>query len=363
MEKNVIEIKEEFKCNIGILRIVACLMVICSHLICLVIFDPDYEQHDLANLLYIIRSSCVPLFLCITGILSLKKRQNFKKCIINFARFLCLYAFFVIIYQILKDYNQYGYLKRNFIIEAFKNPQGHLWYLPLIAQIYFFMPILKLISENKNAMKLYLSFWVIVEIVFPLGEEIFTQMGGDIATNLLLNNISLIKQSDLFLYSGYVLLGYYLYYQSKCQLDIEFIWMIYFAIICVSFVYSKIYFAYFGNFCNNVWNYNSLTALGETTCLVLVTKIGEKIKYSNKTTRIIKNVSKDVFGIYLTHAIFTEKLFGFMTSRSLIITVPICILITFICSWIIILLYDFGKYNFKNICKIIKGEKNGNKKE
>lgn len=70
---------QNFNMKIAVLRIVSCLLVIVSHLVCLVVYDNSYAQWNSANALYIIRSSCVPTFLAITGILLLKKNVPFKK--------------------------------------------------------------------------------------------------------------------------------------------------------------------------------------------------------------------------------------------------------------------------------------------
>lgn len=350
-------IQNGFRFEIGLLRILACLLVICSHVVCLVIFNIDYEEWDSANLLYICRTACVPLFLTITGILTLNKEITLKKCLHSFLKFIAIYFIFAILYQTIYDISMNGGLTLETLRIAYMYPKGHLWYLIEIAKIYLILPILKAISANEKALKTYLICWVSVSICLPGIVELLTgtvEWTGDFFFKIT----EWTATSDVFLYSGYLLLGYYLYYIHNESVSERCLIVGFLATICTSFVISKIYFAMNQNLFNNIWNYNSLTALFETYCLVMIFKIeGTRWHISENHEKIIQILSQETFGVYLIHAFFTEKFMGILTRKPFFLMALICVIVIYLISTIIVWLFDIMKKNIeKNMRKFLHNE-------
>lgn len=67
--------KKERFIELDCLRIFAYILVIVSHLVCLVVFDGSYSEWNIANIIYVFRNPCVPLFFMISGSLMLSHEK------------------------------------------------------------------------------------------------------------------------------------------------------------------------------------------------------------------------------------------------------------------------------------------------
>lgn len=327
------EVKEHFKAEIGCMRILACFLVIISHLVSMVVFNPEYVQSRAAALLYIMRDSCVPLFLIITGIVAFRKEVSLKKCLRKAGEMLWLYIVFSVLFYIIDHDVRIAFSLKDLQIiwNSLLAPKGHLWYLPLIVQIYCLMPVLKNLVMDQKSMACFLGFWLVVSFVFPLVLNVLSLCGNDIlyvqAVNKLLSHFTV---PALILYSGYVLLGYYLYYYSGNIRTCNAL-LILIVTVLISFLYGEFYLAATGRTCNYCFVYNSLPALIESAAITMVAKNLSGAAFGNsRFVRFIKEVSGTTFGIYLVHPALTEKSLKYWNKSNILLGIPICALLIFI---------------------------------
>lgn len=339
----------KIKVEIEILRIIACFLVIMSHLVCLVVFDTNYTQWDKANILYIARNACVPLFLAISGILILKKEIRYKKMISNSLKFGTLYILFVFLYELYKEYNMGTFTGfdinslKSVALNGFLNPQGHLWYLPLIIQIYLIMPILKQVVSNKLAIRVYIVIWTFASLVKPLILEVLNFNVDSLSVNIynVINKcIDLFPFSELYTYSGYLILGYYLYYEFERKVKAIYLAGIYILSVIIAAGINKYCLNAHGSTFGNAWEYLSLIACIETICLILIAKDTlSKINWSNRQSKVINIMSSSTFGIYIIHALLTEKAYPYFVTRNLYVTIPFFAVIIFVSCCIVVFIY------------------------
>lgn len=328
------------KLELDLLRIWGCILVIASHLVCLVVFDLSYSKWGSANLLYVARDACVPIFYVMSGILFLDTNKTFsyKKLSCHIIQLLALYILFCTIFWMIR---QQRAMSAEAIINGILNP-SHLEFLTTLAGIYFCVPFLRLIVKNKIVLKYFILVWLLFMFGFP-----FIEMCLNILQPLFnINTVKYIMALETFVapefctYTGYLLLGYYLYYIFKKKIPLHqlvAIWLL--SVILPSLI--NWFFVHEYQFCvGYVWEYFSIFSLLQTSSLLLIFKDHvTKIKYKDGTQKRMAMLSQTTLGIYLIHPFFTERLFGYMIRGSLFITVPLLTVGIFSVSFLFVYMF------------------------
>lgn len=327
------------KIELDCLRIVACGGVIVSHLACLVVFDTQYAQWEIANMIYVFRNACVPLFFVISGVVYLDREKDisYSKIIKSIKKLLGLYIVTAVMFQIMDISNSQPFLK--ILYDALVQPKSHLWYIPSIIGIYLLLPIIKKIIIERKVLEYYLKIWFIFSIGKELIFQILVIIGKvfDVEVGGIQGIIERFSIPELYTYSGYFILGYYLYYEFKRKIKIRYLSVLLLLSILLPSIINSVFVRLFDITLKNVWDYFSLGALLETCCITLLFKdYVSKIRFNAFFSRWILALSSCTLGIYFIHPIFTERFFFIMIKGNLIFTIfALSILIFFICSIIV----------------------------
>ncbi len=320
--------KKEYKIELDYLRLLACYLVIVSHLDCMVVFELDYAQWDMANIIYATRNACVPIFFVLTGILVLRYPNDLRKSIKKALRLLASWAITAAFFSCLKMYQgDTGISVYRVIVDSIANPNAHLWFLPVMIGIYLLIPVISQICKEEKIIKYYLILWAGVFILKDTMVSMATFTGKIFHFNyeVLIKLFETFSISDVYSYTGYVVLGYYLYYIFEKKIHISvLISGLLLSIIIPCWLNCKSV-AMLGERLINVWQYTSVWAVVETCCITLIFKdYVSKWKCKNETVRrMIRYASASTFFVYLIHPAFTGRLYEKMNSGNIAITIPV----------------------------------------
>jgi surface polysaccharide O-acyltransferase-like enzyme len=196
---------------IDYLKIIACFLVVQVHVSAqyLGIFKINTSSFAISLTYDFLGLIGVPLFVMISGALTLNPRYSIslKSVLINKV------LHYYLIYYIWKAFYQFyelissdtpltvANIKNDVILALIqKNGYYHLWYLPMIAIIFMFYPIIKKSLENNRNLCIYfITVFFIVEILFP------TLFNYEFKFKYLF--IDFFNMNDFFMFGGY--LGYF----------------------------------------------------------------------------------------------------------------------------------------------------------
>lgn len=315
--------KKPHKYEIDMLRILACLLVIFSHISCTHVYEPYHQQWEALNIMYVFRNPCVPLFLCITGIVSMNKDRKYTYYIKNAIKFYAL--FFIILfpltlftnYEIHVDSLSLGTLLT--IYQAGMNVQLHLWYLPLIAKIYLLIPILRKITESEKLSRIYLIIWVWSSSICPLLSSLtgaFIMQAKPNLSDALLKTLDLTQVPELYSYCGFVVLGYYLYYHFSKRINIFALIVTIVGATAIGAALNSYTLSSNGVFMEYAWSYFSVFSIISTISFVLLFKdYLSKIHFNKAGTTVLTALSTCTFGIYLVHPFCSAQIYNFLVEE------------------------------------------------
>lgn len=293
----------------------------------------------------------VPVFLMLSGATMIERkyklRDFYKKRVM---RVLVPLLFWMIVYWIFRWYSlpaaqkPYGFFPvlewagNLFLNEGISK---HLWYIYMILFIYIFVPLLAYMIRNMSrAMLLFLlGTWMLlcsVSMGFSLN---MYNWSGDY----------LSKFYGYFLYSGYLILGFFIYKHVDTSRNIRLIAAIVFLFTIFLSAFIVYYASQDGGKLNlTVYSYLNLNTIVQSSAVFLMLKdVRIKTKILLKFQQLISDYS---FGIYLVHILIIGIFFQnrlFWTIAHPIISLPILTLATLVTSFIVIWILrkiPFGKY-------------------
>lgn len=312
---------------LDLLRVVAIFGVILVHVFC-----KEYYTASIASFNWyvaVVGDSLlhrnVPLFIMISGALFLRpeKEITIRKILLkNIPRLLLAYVFWTLTYGIV--FTSYRLYKgEDFSIYHLLVPHFHLWFLPLMMGVYLLIPLLRKISNEKRLLKYTLCLWVIYVTVSFINPDfiIFKQI------------FYLFNMNNIVGYAGYFLLGYYLsnkVFSKKQHLVIYIAGILALLLTITGNLYLSISTGQSsGRFLFEMSPFNIITA---SAIFVLVKQISPKVH--TITRRFVEYVRNDLFGIYLTHALwlFVLNQSKFRNLGNHLLTLPIIAIFIFFLS-------------------------------
>lgn len=320
------------KCYLDILRVISALAVVFIHVLGAYIDKyplKTTESYFLIIFDSIIRWS-VPVFVMISGAVMLRKEYSYKEILFKALRIMLIYVLWSFLYA-LYAFVDGERLKNVFSIAV--TGATHLWYLPLIAGLYLMIPIFYKIISDKRTTEYVLIVGFIVSFMLPTLAgtiEFLHPFIGNIA-NELIDMYSLPMISG---YPIYFLLGYYVdtYCISKKKLNIIK------TLSILSFGISVIGNVLVSTESCNLFFSNNLTACVflQSLAIFLFFKSHNKDYNSN----LLSFVSRNTFGIYLIHYVFTQILGKYIISTNIFIFI-LFILISSVIIYLISMIISF----------------------
>ena len=290
----------------------------------------DSPNWLITNLFESISRWAVPIFVMISGSIHLNRRRDFKtffrKNILKLIIILFSWNFIYATVNFITD----DHSIKNFIYD-FIGGHYHLWFLYMLIGLYLITPFLKTFLNNPKNVKLFLLISFIFGIALPELSDIFTVLPSrlNIIGSSLKHVADITGFGNLFGFSFYYLLGYYLHHQTFNAKTKK---IIYFA----GFIGFLITFA-------ATWGFSSLTNspivifLKDLTVnnILLSAAIFTYAKCHIKKTTITNPlilISKYSLGVYVTHALILENLLIFLPQLPVILEIPVKAILCFLIS-------------------------------
>lgn len=296
------------------LRAFATVAVITIHVSAMHWYSGDVTSvnWNLLNFYNGITSWAVPVFVMISGALFLNNNKQISILSLytkNIKRIVCCYIFWSAIYTV----NQLamGMTMKNAIL-YFIRGNYHLWFLFMIVSLYIIIPLLRKITASFEITKYFLILALVFTFIFPRTFQLLIMF--DIPHTASLLDAFLDAGADFnwhitLGYSSYFILGYYLSTAefSKNQLRIIYIFGI--AGFLGVFGLSAIHSIYVGTPSSHFLGAFSISMLLESTVVFVAGKHTlSSIRENSALHRILSQISRYSFGIYLSHAMIIEKL-------------------------------------------------------
>ena len=361
--------------SIDLIRVIACVLVVATHL-SLQVFNEYYHEVDWSRLI----EKCfftdgVPLFFMITGFFIINgrgykkivKSTFFKVIIPSFIYVLFAQIFYMFILNkesfvwCLK--NAFVNLNLGGILESVLKADvvpinslcAHLWYIYSYIKIILWVPVIWLLcSKEKNpklARRMIIIFGVLGMLIVDIQKFITLPFG----------KIALMQYVDRELI--YVLLGYELYINrdriknnKKLCIGSLLGW------ILINIIRYKIenHYMVINSFYNIVgrdnfleWRYTVVSVFSGVLLFIFLYSFEIK---NEKFNKIIYNLSKKTFGIYLIHYLLIAKvdLYKFDKIGTLpreLLYLALSIPITWISSYIIVTIIQYIKEKIRTVAK------------
>ena len=350
MDENILPDTYDTKPRIiyaDILRILATFAVIVIHVTASKWYNSPVNEFNwqIYNIYHSLPRWAVPVFVMLSGMFFLNPEKEittskiFKKYIFRILLVIIFWGLFYQSYVIVDHFvlkNESITLIR--IAEAlltipFGYPWYHLWYLYMLIGLYLLTPVYRVFIKNaeKKEIRYLLCLFFIFGLVLPFGKKILLHFGSRL--NLC------FEISELVNYSGYFFAGYYFSkYTIKKNIKIWF-----YILGFLSFVFTILGTSYISikNGVPNEYLYGNLlpTTMFEAFAIFLSIKSICEKEFSEKTIKIVSEISKSTFGIYLIHDFIKAVVFKVGITADFInplLAVPVCSIIIFVISLFII---------------------------
>jgi surface polysaccharide O-acyltransferase-like enzyme len=282
----------------------------------------------------------VPVFLMLSGATLLGKEYKlgefYKR---RFTRVLMPFLFWMIVYWayrwlMLKTWQQPHELQailswagKLFLKEGISK---HFWYVYLIVFIYLFVPFLGkgLRIMNQFVISSILFLWIILTFAFKSVPLNMYSWSGDYGS----------KFGGYFLYTGYLMLGYYLIKLPVYSRKIRYLAAIIFILsVAVSAVCTYFFSHKAHKIDLSMYSYLSVNTIIQSIALFMWIKdTSIKNKY---ISLVLSTISSYSYGIYLVHIMIIGILFQngiYWNVAYPLISLPLLLLIVLVCSFVII---------------------------
>lgn len=211
----------------------------------------------------------------------------------------------------------------------------HLWYLYMLAGLYILIPFLRKFTLEKKLMEYFLVLFVVFQSLVNYG----------VAVPIFGNIIQTILGKTYFYfalgYTGYFVLGYYLYkYEIPDKFEVP-LYIASFILIVFSCVGTSVQSRHDGVL--NEWfsKYQMPNIIIESAGLyTLFVKRINKICFSNECQALFCKLAELSFGVYLIHALVIEfiGLTGITAADHPLVMVPVLTLISLVLSLLLTML-------------------------
>ena len=250
----------------------------------------------------------VPEFFMISGVLFLNKSSSIKKLFKkNIMKIGISYIFWSLVYCIkdkfIKD------IKLNDFILNFIDGHYHLWFLFNINVLYMMVPFLLLIVKDKVILNYFLILSFISTFIF---QNIILYSKYFIKKNIIEIMEKIYSKLNNKHISGnifYFILGYYLNKVNTKNIKLEII-IYFFGLIGMIFT-AKIssYLSHKKKIrIKDFYSTYSIHVLFQSISIFIFFKnYFNNLRFNKKYKKIIKNLGKYTFGIYLIHALVLEE--------------------------------------------------------
>ena len=235
----------------------------------------------------------VPVFVMISGALYLNPqklittetvlKRKIPRLLLAYVAWWVIYAAAIVLVWVV--------IKKEPLQKDWLMPHFHLWFLPMLAGVFFLIPLLRVIASDEKLLRYALVIW----LCYLVGSFAFVKEFEQISP--------LFEMNLVFGYSGYFLLGYYLstLKTTKRQRTVVYVLGVVGALITI--VGAIEMSLHSGTFDDKFYTCLSLHVMLMATALFVLVK-DRSINIGKKTEKLIGYMRADLFGIYLTHELW-----------------------------------------------------------
>ncbi|MEE3427347.1 MAG: acyltransferase family protein [Ruminococcus sp.] len=299
--------------HFDLMRIIACFFVIVIHV---GIFDQGKNISNqsveavFANFYGIISRWAVPCFFMLSGLMFLDKNKEiplkklYGKYILRLAVAYLVWSCIYALYNSFYDAGATLYEKFKYFLSYCISGEIHTWYVLVTIGLYMALPVIRIII-NKADLKT-VKYWIITMFVFASVIPFVIDWGIPFISGY----VAYINQyMEAFFFIGYTLYFVLGYYILQCDLSSKQRKMIY-ILAALGFVYCVV----IRIILVSVFNI-SIGALSYLYPNIIFMSLGvflffndyvSRIKFSEKSQKIITGISGLTFGIYLIHVLMLK---------------------------------------------------------
>ena len=294
-------------------------------------FGFDSYEWNVFNLFAGCSRWAVPVFCMISGSLFLDpdRRVDTKKLYTkNILRMIISFLFWSAFY-IIERYEANKALTTAKLIQKFALGHYHMWFLFLIVGFYIVVPVLRKITADKEATKYFTAISLIFTIVVP---TLLLHPKLDWASKGL-------DKTFMFLplgYTCYFLLGYLINkFEMKKWLKAA-IYILGPVAFVVTTIVTSLKSQEAGRYFGVLNEYDSITVLFQSLFIFVATKdIVGKIKFTEKSEKLVSSLSKDTFGVYFLHPVAITTIGTLFNLHSATFNPLLCIPLIVISAYVV----------------------------
>jgi surface polysaccharide O-acyltransferase-like enzyme len=327
---------------LSILRIIAIFLVVLLHASANTVIkyrSIGTGSWMVSNLFDSITRPSVAIFFMVSGALLLTKdepsdifyKKRFIKILIPYYFWQLFYLFYSVSFQIEPLFAALR-LADTYYKFIFGSMSDHLWFVPVLIQIYLITPMLRqwILNTKKSQVLLSIAIW---GAVIATNDLVFYIFGKSIVT------------SDFIFGLGYFLLGYYLStYKHKFNLK-SIVMMLILSLGTTAFLTGMITITNNELFLHP-YKYSSISnCIAAASLFILLKQINWTKTLSNYSIKIVLYSSSLCFGIYLVHFFVLEMITKGFSSilftqgskwYDFLVEIPILAAATFVGSYMIV---------------------------
>lgn len=329
------------RAEIDALRVLACFMVICIHVIFEAWYVPSVQSlaWQCLNLCNSLVRGCVPAFVMISGIHFLREEKPisvlFRKYIL---RLFVIYLLWMFLYAV----DTVG-LRELWSAEGVKNVialclkgKYHLWYLASTVGAYLLMPLLWCVAHWKDGKYLkYLCYLYLASSVLQIVAALMPMK------TLFLNAHSLLAPG-VTSFPMLMLMGYYVYEKSGFSWSNRKCLVLFFTTVLLTAAINGAVSWRAGEPQKDLLGNFSFSSVVEGLCLLILFKNVGSARLFTKHSGLWFRLSSCTLGIYLIHVFVLEHLaswFSFDTSfAALPVSLPVLAVSVFLISLTVVAL-------------------------
>ena len=300
---------KEREIELDLLRIIALLAVISVHSTGMGSTDTMLMSNP-SKLVLVFFDSIVtwqiPVYVMISGrfFLDPERMVTKDKLLKAILRIVIAFTFWDIVYQIFYiTSGMYCNLNwKGIVAETLTGPY-HFWYLFMIIFLYAITPFLRQIATNKRLSEYFIILFFFFEFLYGYGCDL-PVIGG-----IVVNILNKANFSFAMGYSGYYILGYYLYKHGIPKRFERGLYLIA-ALLFIMTSCATIYCSILDGMNNEVFTGYLKPNIIVVACAIYVffLKKVRRIQFNTKWTNLITRLSEYSFGVYLLHALIINIL-------------------------------------------------------
>ncbi len=294
---------------LDILRIIACFLVVMVHISAqsLLELQPSSSQFIIHSSYNTLAFSGVALFFMISGalILNPSRRYNIRSMLFKALHIYIIYFIWKFLYM-LYDAVSLGHMDASFIKNTLinlisKNGYYHLWFLPAMAVIYLFVPVIKKSLENdKQVCHYFIVLFFFLAVALPTIFHFEFKFKYTFLDFYNLNDFSLFAG-----YLGFFVLGHYLNRYADSMNGV--VRIIIYVLGLIMIPASGLIDSYLSHGIPGSMAMNTPFSL-PSFVITLALFLFIMDNYGNrKNNKVLCGISNITLGIYLIHPVFVDQ--------------------------------------------------------